>query len=235
MWSRFKALPLFPKVLIIVLVLTVLYKAGGDSYQRTASGFTREAAGDSEAFGRPSDAPARDDSGSRQALTRFQSEQAQLQARVAQCESEMTEATNRQAAAAMNGVLFRQPPPCEAQMPAYIAREAYLETEIYRLKTGDRTSSMQQITGVQVGARDDRRSSAPSRSGDGTEAVEDWDRSAIRGTSIYADEDGRQHELPTRDYYYRDRSSGSLIGSDQPTPPNDGRDYEQFQPASRPQ
>jgi len=231
MWSKFKALPVLPKVLIIVLVLGLLYKAGSShhrtysdslSYASDNNGSLREVGTDSRG------------SANQQALAQFQAEQVQLQARAAQCEREMTDATNRQAMAAMNGQFYNARPACEAQMPAYIARESYLETEIYRLQTGDTHSSMTEITGVQVGSRGDTPS-ARTRSNDGTQAVEDWDRGAIRGTSIYDDEEGQQHELPTQDYYYRDRSSGRIIGSSQPNPPNDGRDYEQFQPATQPQ
>lgn len=232
MWSKFKALPVVPKVLIIVLVLGILYKAGASSHHRN-EGFSyasdndggfREASSESRSGG----------SANQQALAQFQSEQAQLQAQAAQCEQQMTAATNQQAAAAMNGQFYNPRPACEAQMPAYIARESYLETEIYRLQTGDTHSSMTDITGVQVGSRGDTPSSR-TRSNDGTGAVEDWDRGAIRGNSMYQDEDGEQHELATQDYYYRERSSGRIIGSSQSEPPNDGRDYERFQPAARPQ
>lgn len=229
MWSKFKALPVLPKVFIVVLVLSLIYKVGTSSHRRAYNDDTsfngssiREASTDTRA-----------NSANQQALAQFKAEQVQLQARAAQCEAEMTNATNRQAMAAMNGQFYSVRPPCEGQMPAYIARESYLETEIYRLQTGDRSSSMTEITGVQVGSRGDTPSSRTS-SGDGTRAVEDWDRAAMRGTSLYNDEDGEQHELPTQDYYFRDRSSGQIIGSSQPNPPNDGRDYEQFQPAGQP-
>ncbi len=233
MWSKFKALPVLPKVLIIVLVLGLLYKASS-SHPRYSSGNLSYAADDSGATAREASTDTRGSSANQQALSQFRAEQVQLQARAAQCEREMTDATNRQAMAAMNGQFYNNRPPCEAQMPAYIARESYLETEIYRLQTGDRFSSMTEITGVQVGSRGDTPSYR-TNSNDGTRAVEDWDRAAVRGTSLYNDEDGEQHELPTRDYYFRDRSSGQIISSSQPNPPNDGRDYEHFQPVRRPQ
>ncbi len=243
MWSRFKALPTLPKALVLILFVGILYKAGTTNPHRSPvtpspwssdnNGPVREAR--SEEARSDTDAPA-PRSDQNQALIQYKAEQSQLMAQASQCEREMTEATNRQAQAAMNGQFYNARPACEAQMPAYISREAFLETEIYRLQTGDRTSSMSQITGVQVGSRADTpRAAGSGRSSDGTEAVEDWDRGAIRGTSLYNDEDGQTHELATQDYYYRDRSSGRIIGSSQPNPPNDGRDYEQFQPAQRPQ
>ena len=39
----------------------------------------------------------------------------------------------------------------------------------------------------------------------------------------------REHELPTRDYYYRDRNSGQFVGSDSPNPPDNSHDYEPLQ------
>jgi hypothetical protein len=74
-------------------------------------------------------------------------------------------------------------------------------------------------------------SAPPSSSDDdGTEAVENATRQGIRGTSLYTDETGETHELPTRNYYFRDRSTGQMIGSDQPYAPNNGRDYEKLTP-----
>jgi len=234
MWSKFKALPVVPKVLIIVLVLGTLYIVGKGSQHRPYSGSMPYASDVDGDFRQASSESRSGGSANQQALAQFQAEQAQLQGQVAQCEQQMTAATNQQAAAAMNGQFYNRRPACEAQMPAYIARESYLETEIYRLQTGDTHSSMTDITGVQVGRRGDTPSYRGGSS-DGTGAVEDWDRGAIRGNSMYQDEDGQQHELATQDYYYRDRSSGQIIGSNQSEPPNDGRDYERFQPAGQPQ
>jgi hypothetical protein len=51
-------------------------------------------------------------------------------------------------------------------------------------------------------------------------------RRVFQGTSIYDEEDGTQHELPTQLYYFRDRSDGRIVSSNIPDPPNDGRDYD---------
>ena len=58
------------------------------------------------------------------------------------------------------------------------------------------------------------------------QAVEGYARRAFRGTSIYSEEDGTQHELPTQPYYFRDRSDGRIVSSNIPDTPNDGRDYD---------
>ncbi len=50
MWSKFKALPVFPKILIIALVLGVLYQAGSNSHQRADSDSVQDAAGNGEGF-----------------------------------------------------------------------------------------------------------------------------------------------------------------------------------------
>jgi hypothetical protein len=134
--------------------------------------------------------------------------------------------------AAANGMMVNNRPPCEQYMPQWTAQEAYLETEIYRLQTGDTRTSLRDITGIQAGSRASSPSAYGSPRRDGTDAVDNWDRQAIRGNSLYTDENGRQQELPTRNYHFRDRASGQIIGSDQPYAPNDGRDYEQLQNSS---
>ena len=58
------------------------------------------------------------------------------------------------------------------------------------------------------------------------QAVKTFDRRAAHGMSIYREENGTQHELPTQPYYFRDRSSGRIVSSNIPDPPNDGRDYD---------
>lgn len=219
MWSTLKAMPIVPKVLIACVLAGGLYSAAhsqrsgyaGSSSIAEASYQSRSGAGDQSA-----------------ALAQFQSQQAQLLVQVRQCQAQMTEATNRMRDAAIRGQFYNARPQCEQSMPQWIAQESYLETEIYRIQTGDHSSSVCQVTGIQgeacnTGAGASRASGSTD---DGTGAVENWDRQAIRGNSIYTDEDGEQHELPTQPYYFRDRSSGQYIGSTSPNPPNDGRDYE---------
>ncbi len=220
MWTALKAMPVVPKIFIALLLAGGLYSAahshrGGyagsssisDAGYRTGSGASDQSA----------------------ALAQFQSQQAQLMTQVNQCEAQMTEATNRMRDAAIQGRFYNARPQCEQSMPQWIAQESYLETEIYRIQSGDHSSSLCQVTGVQGQACNPSAGSSSggrAASDDGTGAVENWDRQAMRGNSIYTDEDGEQHELPTQPYYFRDRSSGQYIGSTSPNPPNDGRDYE---------
>ena len=254
MWKAIKGLPVVAKVVIGFVLVAGIYRAsqansyshapyerahypvGNEASDGASSTGTEEASvSEQDPYHRRSDAGS-DSAGqgepngaAAQQLAQFKQQQAQLMRQVQQCEAEMTQATNAMAAAAMQGGMVNNRPQCEQYMPQWVAQEAYLETEIYRLQTGDRHSSLREITGIPP----DRGSSAGSgRAGardDGTGSVEDWDRGAIRGTSIYTDAEGGQHELPTRPYYFRDRATGAFVGSDQPYAPNDGHDYEQLQ------
>ena len=230
MWSTFKSMPLLPKAVIICLILALVYKvsgAAGSSSNSRSPHFTPvsdERRGDSED---QDDQQPRRPSGDSN-LAQFQAQQMQIQSQVQRCEAQMTEATNRQAMAAMNGQMYNQRPACEQAMPQLIAQEAYVETEIQRINDPSDHRSLREIT----------RIAPPTPSGDsvgyrpandGTDAVDRYDRQVVRENSRYTDENGEQHELPTRNTYYRDRSSGQIIGTDQSNPPNDGRDYEQFQ------
>jgi len=221
MWNTLKAMPIVPKVLIALLLVGGVYLA------------THRQRGDYVGSASLAEAGYRSGAGASDpslALARFQSQQAQLMAQVNQCEAQMTEATNRMRDAAIQGQFYNGRPQCEQNMPQWIAQESYLETEIYRIRSGDHNSSLCEVTGVQGQACNPSAGSssggARAASDDGTGAVENWDRQAIRDNSIYTDEDGEQHELPTQPYYFRDRSSGQYIGSSSPNPPNDGRDYE---------
>jgi hypothetical protein len=212
-------MPIVPKILIAFLLVGGLYSAA-HSQRR---GFSESSS--------TTEASYRSGSGSSDqsaALAQFQGQQAQLMAKVNQCEAQMNEATNRMRQAVLQGGFYNARPQCEQYMPQWIAQESYLETEIYRIQTGDHSSSVCQVTGIQGEACNTGTGASRGGAGsdDGTGAVENWDRQAMRGNSIYTDEDGEQHELPTQPYYFRDRSSGQYIGSTSPNPPNDGRDYE---------
>ena len=219
MWASLKTLPLMAKLGIACMLVVGLYGIGligSPAYSRpgeySAASFHEGSAGEG----------SRGNDQSR-ALAQFKAQQQQLMAQVYQCEAQMNQATQQMQQAAINGMMVNNRPQCEQYMPQWISQEAYLETEIYRIQTGDHTSTVRQITGI-TGPTN----STPSAGGSDTDPVDNYDRQAIRGNSLYTDESGQVHELPTRPYYFRDRSSGQIIGSDSPNPPNDGRDYEQF-------
>ena len=169
-----------------------------------------------------------------QLLAQFKSEYAQLQAESYQCVQEIQENQRRMAAEAMSGsgAMPGEGPACQQRMQWVTARMALLETEISKLQGGNPNATVWDVSGIPRGSSytpsSPGSSSSPSSSDGGIGAVENATRQGIRGTSLYTDEDGETHELPTREYYYRDRSSGQIYGSDSPNPPDNNRNYEQF-------
>jgi hypothetical protein len=234
MFKAIKAMPILPKFLLASLLLLGLH---GLTHRRHAQPSDYESGhviASSDNLNPHGARPRATDEAelAQQYLARFKSQQTQLQARAKDCMAQMQQATNQMAIAAMNGQMMSARPACEQYMPQWTAQEAYLETVIYQLQTGDVHSTMHQITGVQV-----RQSNAPSYdrpSGDandgGIGAVENYDRQAVRGTSLYDEEDGTEHELPTEPYYFRNRVSGQIVSSNLPDAPNDGHDYEALTP-----
>lgn len=239
MRAALKSIPLLSRILLGSLFISGLYGLSHRhptqrvdiSRQAPSQNWERQAAA--------SEYPGLDGASSRlgsgdgeqaqQDLVLFKAQQAQLQQSVQACMADMNQAAHRMALAAMNGQLAGQAP-CAQSMPQWTAEEAYLETEIYRLQTGDTRSTVRQITGVQMGfagegASPSHRPSSLENDG-GIDAVERYDRQAVRGTSLYREEDGTPHELPTQSYYFRDRSSGQIISSNLPEPPSNGRDYD---------
>lgn len=239
MWPKIKAMPVLPKMLIAFFILVLAYGAFHRKPAYRSQGVDccapPDQGGGGGDFGpdaRPvgsSEANARS-----QMLASYRAQQAQLMARARDCEQQMNEATRQQAMAAMNGQMDNARPACEAAMPQMIAQEAFLETEIYKLQGGDPNATVREVSGIappQYGGSS--YSSGSPASGSSTDPVDTWDRQAIRGNSLYTDETGEQHELPTRPYYFRDRASGELVGSDSPTPPYNGRDYEVIPPQAQ--
>jgi hypothetical protein len=236
MLAAFKAIPVFAKIFLGSLLLLTVYGLSHRHHARsvdsTYSDYTpaseRPVSYREQADAAPSGPSEAEQT--QQALAYYQAQQAQVQAQVAQCVQQSNQAQGQMAMSAMYGQMPAQVP-CAAYMPQWTAQEAMLETQIYRLQSGDTRSSMRDIVGIpapQYGGASEPsyyRPSTPENDG-GIGAVERADRQGIRGTSIYAEEDGTEHELPTQPYYFRDRSSGRMVPSNVPTPPNDGRDYD---------
>jgi len=161
-------------------------------------------------------------------LAQYEAEHARLVAAFQRCQQELQAFNQRQAVAAMNGYLL-PPPPCSADLAAITERVAFLELRIYRLRSGDNQTPsatlMPNLASPGQGSGGGRYSSTPP------DPAGRYDRQAVRGTSIYRDENGEEHELPTQNYYFRDRASGAIIGSNTPDPPDNYHDYERFQAA----
>lgn len=242
MWSTIKAMPVLPKILIGCLLLVLIAKAAqgrrtphpiydGPTPVPERSGWESNQGRSDEGRGNGRGIAQTDQRA--QMLAQFRTQQEQLQVQVRQCMADMQQAANQMAMNAMNGQMPGAGAPCEQAMPQWTAQEAYLETEIYRLQTGDNKTDMWGVTGVQRPQYGPSYTPSESRgsSGDsGEQAVNRWDRQYIRGNSLYTDETGEEHELPTYKYYFRDRVSGQMIGSDSSDVPNNGRDYEVIEP-----
>jgi hypothetical protein len=234
MWATLKAMPLFAKVLLGLVAVGVIYNAAnaGHSQRRYASNspYSTSDASDSISYAtdRSSGGPERSgqtDASSR--IAQFQAQHDQLSAQAQQCMVQINQAMQQQAAAAMNGQMYNQMPPCNANMQMWTAQMAYLETEIYRAQTGDHTSTVGQITGTgSYGSQSSPSTYRGGASDNGEAAVERSTREGIRGNSMYTDESGETHELPSQPYYFRDRETGQYVGSTSGNPPNDGHDYE---------
>jgi hypothetical protein len=225
MWSTLKAMPLFPKVLLGLLAVGVVYNMAtashGPSHSFADSG-TRSGSSSYSA-----DRESSQESGGSQ-VAQFQAQHDQISAQAQQCMAQINQAMQQQAAAAMNGQIYNQMPPCNNNMQAWTAQMAYLETEIYRAQSGDHSSTVGQITGTgSYGSQSQPTHYGGGGSNDGgLSAVDRADREGIRGNSMYTDESGEQHELPSQPYYFRDRETGQYVGSANGTAPNDGHDYE---------
>lgn len=233
MWSTLKALPLLPKILIGVFAVGILYNVATASHGNGSQGDSSNSYTDrsgsasyaSENSGRQSGRRGASDSSSQ--IAQFQAQHDQLSAQAQQCMVQINQAMQQQAAAAMNGQMYNNMPPCNQNMQMWTAQMAYLETEIYRAQTGDRTSTVGQITGTgSYGSQSSPSSYGGGSSDNGEASVERSTREGIRGNSMYTDESGETHELPNQPYYFRDRETGQFVPSTTGNPPNDGHDYE---------
>lgn len=244
MWSTLKAIPLLPKVILgSLLLLLVLglshrnrYQSTSYDYEPTPRATERPTSYRSQSVPRETREQGNSEAEqTSQALAQFQSQEAQLRAQAQDCMARSNQAAAETRIAMMNGQMINNQPACTQYMPQWTAQEAYLETEIYRLQSGDRSSSMRDIVGIPAPRQDASngpsyyRPSSPSNDG-GIGAVERWDREVNRGTSLYNEPDGTQHELPTQSNYYRNPNSGEIIYSNQPNPPNDGRYWDRLTP-----
>lgn len=153
-----------------------------------------------------------------QDMQTYTQQHAQLMGQMNRCQAVVERGMMMMRNGAMSGNPVVVPlPPCWNDRAQQIAQLAFIETQIYHLQNpGDHTSHVCDVTAA---------CNTPSPR---TAPNANYDRGAIRGTSIYTDSFGEEYELPTNTYVYRDRASGRIFGGDQP-PPNNGRDYENLQ------
>jgi hypothetical protein len=232
-------LPMWAKIFIGVLVLAAIGKIVDmherrpvyhSNYSNDADGaISRQDVSNSE-----STRQASSSGGEGQRLAQLQSQQAQVVSQMTACKTQLEQASQQAAAAAMQGQFYNGQPQCQSYMPLWIAQEAVLETNIYRIQTGNYNATVLEVSGVQVGPEYSRSlvSSSRGSSDDGTGAVEDWDRGAIRGTQMYRDESGQEQELANHNFYYRNRSTGELVPTQLQNPPDNQHDWELLQPVA---
>jgi hypothetical protein len=229
MWSTLKALPLLPKVLLGLLAVGVIYNAATSHHSPSRGSYAPTSDSDRGGSGSYTSDQESGSADSSSQVAQFQAQHDELSAKAQQCMAQINQAMQQQAAAAMQGQMYSQMPPCNQNMQAWTAQMAYLETEIYRAQTGDHSSTVGQITGT--GSYGSQSSPSGYRGGglgsdDGTAAVERSTREGIRGNSMYTDESGETHELPSQPYYFRDKETGQFVPSTTGNAPNDGHDYE---------
>ena len=217
MWAKLKALPLRVKIIALVVFLALgwLYKrnethssssyVSRPSYSRTA-----------EPSSRDSGSVDSSSQGSAHVLLQLQTQLNQMNAENAQCYAQIQQ---------MNPMNYAAPT-CEAQMQWRTAQIAKLQAEVYRLQTG---ANVQPVDFALMGsgsATSSGSSGSGGSSDDGSNAVNRYSREAILGQSNYRDEEGNEYQLANRAYYFRDRASGTIVGSDFDTQPDNQHDWE---------
>lgn len=232
MWSKIKAMPGWSKFLIVFVALSVIYGLARDSRRSHSSYSAAEyASGPSSSSESSSATPAYQASNSnRTLLAQYQAEYADLSVKTRKCTIEIQQFQSQMAYAAANGMPLPDPPICQQNGEAWSVRMAFLETEIYKLQGGRSNATVSDVSGIPIRSSSPSHSNSSSSAGSGEDRVQKWSREGILGHSIYHDETGEDHELPTRPYYYRDRATGELIGSDSSESPDNLRDYERLTP-----
>ena len=226
MWASIKKLPLRVKIIgILVLAgLGGIYKQLSEPHSH--SGGTYASYSDASSSRQDSEASsASPSSGQRDSredvLAKLQKEYDSLTNQNAECTAQLQQ---------MNPGNFG-PPPCEAQMQWNTPQIAKLEAEITRLKTG---ANVQPIDFVLMGSGSPSSSGGAASgegapSGDhGSDAVNRHSREGILGQSKYTDSQGKEYQLPNRPYYFKDRASGRIEGSDTSEQPDYQHDWEQL-------
>jgi hypothetical protein len=238
MLSAFKRLPVLAKILIVFVPLSVIYGLARDSRSHHAS-YTS-----SYDTASATETPASEDrrqgsetSGAdRRLVAQYQAEYDDLSARAAQCTVEIQRFQSQMAMAAANGYPLPPDPPCEQQGAAWTARMAFLHAEIAKAQGADRHASVRELNGMPEYSPSASPSSRRASSSDGGDdgayggATGRHDIQGIRGNSYYRSENGQTYELATMPYYYRDRATGQMIGSESSESPDNLRDYEQLTP-----
>jgi hypothetical protein len=221
MWTRIKALPLRVKIIAFVVlvalggILKSQERHSSSSYvsQASYSHSSEPVSGGMASLNPPTSNSSSPDSS--QVLARLQAQLNQMNAENAQCAAQLQQ---------MNPWNYGAPP-CEAKMQWNTAQMARVQAEIYRLQTG---ANVQPVDFVLMGSGSGSGSGATASGDDGSNAVNRYSREAILGQSKYTDSEGNEYQLANRPYYFRDRASGNIVGSDYAQAPDYQHDWEQL-------
>jgi hypothetical protein len=217
MWARLKSLPLRVKIIALVVFLGLgwLYKRN-ESHSSSSYVSRSSYSSSAESASRNSGSADSNSADSSHVLFQLQAQLNQMNAENAQCYMQIQQMNPSNYAA----------PPCEAQMQWRTAQIAKLQAEVYRLQTG---ANVQPVDFALMGSGSGSGSSGSGGSNDdGSNAVNRYSREAILGQSNYRDSEGNEYQLANRAYYFRDRASGTIVGSDFGTPPDNQNDWEQL-------
>jgi len=214
MWAKLKALPLRVKIIAIVVFLALGWLYKRNETHSSSSSVSRPS------YSRPAEAASRNsgsvDSGSADSshvLAQLQTQLNQMNAENAQCYAQIQQMNPSSYAA----------PPCEAQMQWRTAQIAKVQAEVYRLQTG---ANVEPVDFALMGSGSASGGSGSGSSDDGSNAVNRYSREAVLGQSHYRDDEGNEYQLTNRAYYFRDRASGNIVGSDFSAPPDNQHDWE---------
>lgn len=184
MWSRLKALPMFPKIVIACLVVLAIY--GATNQRPPQPNHSSQPHGTPTNYGGNPDAVPRGQTSENnlkaQLLAKFEAQYAELVPKIKKCMEEQNQATAQMAAGAMNGEMMMNDPPCTQYLQQWVVDASFAETQIYRLKTGDTHSTYMEINGAANHPGGSSASHRPSPSGDDAlHSVDDWDVQANTG------------------------------------------------------
>jgi hypothetical protein len=229
MLEKLKAMPTYFKVLLGVTFLFLIYMSARSGSGPLSHSSSESGEGD-DVFGARTEHAAPNQETKDQLIAKFESQSAQLMSSAQECHDQSTAASQQ---AVMNGMMPSEAP-CMQNYARWISQVALLQTYIARLKSGNMNITVCEANGNISGCQGLEASAPPSSYGERetssngdreTAATDDWDRGAIRGTSIYVDRYGERHELTTAPYYFEDTTHGTYVPSNSPTPPDNQENY----------
>jgi hypothetical protein len=235
MMSAFKRLPVLAKILIVFVPLSVVYGLARDyrpHHSSYSSGYYSTGATASPVTESRRQVSEVSDS-DRRLVSPYQAEYDDLSARAAECTLEIQNFQSQMAMAAANGMPLPPDPPCQQNGADWTARLAFLHAEIAKAQGADRNSSVRQLNGIPEYSPSSSSSHRSPSSEDGDAyggGANRYDIQGVRENSYYRSENGQTYEMPNMPYYYRDRATGQMIGSESSDSPDNLRDYEQLTP-----